>query len=133
MERVVLSQLMSLAQSAPMTQVRAIATQALRRIQSRNAAPVASGAEGAHRQLIVDDVKRFLEQGADTLRPATTPDAPPGAPMGTTIWITCWDWISVASGGRKRSQGPGSKGAEGSRTLWTLGPLDPGTLTVLAF
>ena len=82
MERAVINQIMSLAQTAPMAQVRAIATQALRRIQSRNTTPVANAAEQAHRQLIVDDVKRFLEQGVDTLRPAATPDPPPGAPIG---------------------------------------------------
>ena len=82
MERAVINQFMGLAQSAPMTQVRAIATQALRRIQARNTAAVANGAEQAHRQLIVDDIKRFFERSADTMRPAATPDAPPGAPIG---------------------------------------------------
>jgi hypothetical protein len=82
MERVVLDGLMGLAQSASMTQVRAIATQTLRQIQSRYAPPVAAVAERAHRQLVVDDIKRFLEQGMDTLRPAATPAPPPGAPIG---------------------------------------------------
>lgn len=84
MERVVINQVMSLAQSAPMTQVRAIATQTLRRLQARNTAPVTVAAEQAHRQLIVDDIKRFFERPADTMRPAATPGPPPGAPIGDT-------------------------------------------------
>jgi hypothetical protein len=82
MERVVMNRVMSLAQSAPMTQVRAIATQTLRRLQARSTAPVAVVAEQAHRQLIVDDIKRFFERSADTMRPADTPAPPPGAPIG---------------------------------------------------
>jgi hypothetical protein len=39
-------------------------------------------AEQAHRQLIVDDIKRFFERPADTMRPADTPQPPPGAPIG---------------------------------------------------
>jgi hypothetical protein len=81
-ERVVLNRLMSLAQSAPMMQVRALAMQTLRRLQTRHATPVAAAAEHAHRQLIVDDLKRFFERTADTLRPADTPAPPPGAPIG---------------------------------------------------
>jgi hypothetical protein len=86
MERVVLDDIMALAQSAPMTQVRAIAVQSLRTISRRNAAPAAAApaAEQAHRQLIVDDIKRFFEQGMDLWRPAAIPDAPPGAPIGDT-------------------------------------------------
>ena len=84
MERVVLEQVMSLAQSAPNTQVRAIASQTLRRLQQRNTPVVTSLPEQAHRQLMVDDIKRFLEQGMDLLRPAATPAPPPGAPIGDT-------------------------------------------------
>ena len=36
----------------------------------------------AHRQLIVDDLKRFFDRSADTMRPADTPQPPPGAPIG---------------------------------------------------
>jgi hypothetical protein len=82
MERVLLSRLMSLAQSAPMMQVRAIATQALKRQQARYTPAVAAAAEHAHRQLIVDDLKRFFERAADTIAPAATPAPPPGAPIG---------------------------------------------------
>ena len=86
MQRVVLEDIMSLAQSAQMTQVRAIAAQSLRSIQKRSSAPLATASAGeqAHRQLMVDDIKRFFEQGMDLWRPAPTPDAPPGAPIGDT-------------------------------------------------
>ena len=60
----------------------AIATHTLRRLQTRHTPAVAVAAEHAHRQLIVDDIKRFLEQGRDLMPPAGTPTAPPGAPIG---------------------------------------------------
>jgi len=86
MERVVISQVMSMAQTAPNTQVRAIASQTLRQLQRRSSAPAAAVAVGeqAHRALIADDIKRFFEQGMDLWRPAAVPDAPPGAPIGDT-------------------------------------------------
>lgn len=82
MERVLLNRVMSLAQSAPMMQVRAIATQMLKRLQTRYALPITPAAEFAHRQLIVDDLKRFFERDADTIAPSGTPAPPPGAPIG---------------------------------------------------
>ena len=87
MERVVLSQVMTLAQTAPMTQVRAIASQTLRQVRTRYSRPAVAGttgAEQAHRALVVDDIRRFFEQGMDLWRPAVVPDAPPGAPIGDT-------------------------------------------------
>jgi hypothetical protein len=84
MERVVLEQIMSLAQTAPMTQVRAIATQTLRSIEQRYSRPAVGATEIAHRQLVVDDIRRFREQGMDLLRPAAIPGPPPGAPIGDT-------------------------------------------------
>ena len=84
MERVVISQVMELAQTASMTQVRALASQTLRQIQKRSALVSTVAADQAHRQLIVDDVKRFFEQGMDLWRPAAVPAAPPGAPIGDT-------------------------------------------------
>jgi hypothetical protein len=82
MERVVLRRVMALAQSATMTQVRAIATDTLRRLQVRYTPTVTAIAEGAHRQLIVDDVQRFLDQAANFVPPAPIPEPPPGAPIG---------------------------------------------------
>jgi hypothetical protein len=67
-----------------MTQVRALATATLRRVQTRYAAAAAGppSAEVAHRQLVADDIKRFFERSADTMRPAAMPQPPPGAPIG---------------------------------------------------
>jgi hypothetical protein len=84
MERVVISQVMTMAQTAPMTQVRALASQTLRQLQKRSGLPSTVAADQAHRQLIADDIKRFFDQGMDLLRPAAVPDAPPGAPIGDT-------------------------------------------------
>lgn len=91
MERVVISRLMSLAQTASLTQVRAVATQTLRQVRQRSAAAVKAPAEQAHRQLIVDDITRFLDQGMDLLRPAVPPSPPPGAPIGALNEATCWE------------------------------------------
>jgi hypothetical protein len=81
MERVVLSGLMSLAESAQMAQVRAIASRELKQLQTRYATPVTAVAESAHRLLVADDIKRFFERPAE-LRPAAIPGPPPGAPIG---------------------------------------------------
>jgi hypothetical protein len=81
MERVVLSGLMDLIESASMPQVRAVATRELKRLQSRYTPPIAIVAEAAHRGLVVDDIKRFFERPAE-LRPAAIPGPPPGAPIG---------------------------------------------------
>jgi len=84
MERVVVSQLMELAEGAPNTQVRAIATQSLKGLRTR--ASVLPGtmasADRAHRQLVEDDIKRFLDRPYTELRPVVIPEPPPGAPIG---------------------------------------------------
>jgi len=41
-----------------------------------------AGVERAHRQLLADDIKRFLDRPYTELRPATIPTPPPGAPIG---------------------------------------------------
>lgn len=85
MERALVSRLMAMAESAPMTQVRAIATQTLKALPAR-ATLLPGGttvtAERAHRQLLADDIKRFLDRPYTELRPAATPAPPPGAPIG---------------------------------------------------
>jgi hypothetical protein len=85
MERVVVTQLMSLAESATMTQVRAIATQALKALPRRAsllASKTTNVDERAHRQLLADEVRRFLDRPYTELRPANIPAPPPGAPIG---------------------------------------------------
>jgi hypothetical protein len=84
MERVVMSQLMELSEGAPNTQVRAVATQALKALPTRPSMVAATTAavERAHRQLLADDIKRFIERPYTELRPAAIPTPPPGAPIG---------------------------------------------------
>ncbi len=85
MERALVSRLMAMAESAPMTQVRAIATATLKALPSRATllpANAGNAAERAHRQLLADDIKRFLDRPYAELRPAATPAPPPGAPIG---------------------------------------------------
>ncbi|HUR21897.1 MAG TPA: zinc-dependent metalloprotease [Vicinamibacterales bacterium] len=86
MERVVASTLMELSEGAPNTQVRAIATQALKGLRTRASAPAAAmaSADRAHRQLLDDDIKRFMDRPYTELRPNAIPEPPPGAPIGDT-------------------------------------------------
>jgi hypothetical protein len=82
-ERVLVSHLMSLASSAPMSQVRAIASMTLRSLQTQ--AEMSSSAAlpvQAHRQLLASDIKRFIERPFDSMLPASIPSPPPGAPIG---------------------------------------------------
>jgi hypothetical protein len=87
LERVVATHLMRLAESAPMAQVRALASARLKSM-SGGSFPSGPGASGApmmaHRDLLASDVKRFLERPYDSMRPATAPNPPPGAPIGDT-------------------------------------------------
>jgi hypothetical protein len=85
MERVVVNQLMELAEGAPNTQVRAISTQALKGLPARPSVmptSAATGVDRASRQLLADDIKRFLDRPYTELRPMAIPAPPPGAPIG---------------------------------------------------
>ncbi len=76
-QRVVIERLMTLASTADMAQVRAIASQKLRqREQQLTAAP------SAHAALLVSDIKRFLDRPFAPATRADIPGAPPGAPIG---------------------------------------------------
>lgn len=89
-ERVLVDRVMWLAQSAPNTQVRAIAALKLDRIRSRSVTSGASAStfgesERAHRGLMAADIKRFLERPVvDQMGGRIVPPspAPPGAPIG---------------------------------------------------
>ncbi|MGE3615317.1 MAG: zinc-dependent metalloprotease [Gemmatimonadales bacterium] len=82
-QRVVLDRLMSLAASAPMGQVRAIATQKLAAIPMRTLrAAAANSANRAARALYAADIRRFLERPYDPTKLIGAPDAPPGSPIG---------------------------------------------------
>jgi hypothetical protein len=82
-QRVVVERLMTLASSADMPQVRAIATQKLRQRQQRlSAVPATNGGSAAHASLLAADIKRFLDRPFAPATRAETPGAPPGAPIG---------------------------------------------------
>jgi hypothetical protein len=96
-ERAVIDGVMDLAESAPMPQVRAIAT---RRLQQRGTtltrvaqAPAAAAGKddaAAHAGLLAADIKRFLERPAGAVTRMSAPAAPPGAPIGEPSL----DWLS---------------------------------------
>jgi hypothetical protein len=86
-ERVLVDRLMWLANSAPNSQVRAIATYKLTKLMARAKTAVnKTELDTAQRQLLAADIKRFLDRPLDLARPFqhATPDAPPGAPIGDT-------------------------------------------------
>jgi uncharacterized protein DUF4953/uncharacterized protein DUF5117 len=90
--RALVERLMWLAGGAPMPQVRAEATAALTEI-SRMGLPAAS--DSAAGQLMVADIKRFLERPLEPIRTPATFDAPPGAPIGDAPldWLASPSWI----------------------------------------
>jgi hypothetical protein len=84
-ERAFASQLMTLAESAPMAQVRALATAKLKILAAgRVGGVVGQGGPSwaAHRELLSSDITRFLARPYDAMRPAPVPAPPPGAPIG---------------------------------------------------
>lgn len=92
-ERVVMDRLMSLAASAPMSQVRAVATMELERrlAELKGTSGEMSQQDAAHYALLARDVERFLERPADPYAVPEAPDAPPGAPIGEPAM----DWLGV--------------------------------------
>src|SRR6266849_1300733 len=63
-------------------QVRAEATEALRGLASRLAAPSTDLAEIAHRHALRDDIQRFLERPDQPRTHPRPPEVPPGPPIG---------------------------------------------------
>ena len=87
-ERVFVEELMTLAATAEMPQVRAIAAARLTKIQSdRITTPTESDA--AHRLLVTADIKRFLERPIAPTARFGRQEAPPGAPIGDPAM----DWL----------------------------------------
>lgn len=82
-QRVVIEQLMTLASTADMPQVRAIVAQKLKQREERLAPAVTvSGASSAHASMLIADIKRFLDRPFAPATRAEVPSAPPGAPIG---------------------------------------------------
>lgn len=93
--------LMTLAGSAPMPQVRAIATLRLRRIAARMRAVVnADEARYAHAQLLAADINRFITRPGAAVNPPPPPRVPPGAPIGAkaTALGADLDWCTTGTG-----------------------------------
>jgi hypothetical protein len=91
--RALVERLMWLAGGAPMPQVRAEASDALRKIQLGERALTGKG-DGSAQALLAADIKRFLERPIEPIRTPTTYDAPPGAPIGDggTDWLVSVPW-----------------------------------------
>ena len=82
-QRVVVEKLMTLAATADMPQVRAIATQKLQqRAQRLSATPLTNAGASAHASLLASDIKRFLDRPFAPATRTEIPTAPPGAPIG---------------------------------------------------
>ena len=94
-QRALTDQLMALAGSADMPQVRAEALAALVDIgTAAGTASVPGGADSqarAHNLLIATDIKRFIDRPLEPVRLQTLPEPPPGAPIGDPGLLYC-DW-----------------------------------------
>jgi hypothetical protein len=104
--RVIADNLITLAATAPMPQVRAIATMKLRSLMFLASHPAVSASDPdpaatkAHFQLLADDIKRFLERPSQAATRLDPPEAPPGAPIGEPAMeflrrlreLPCWEW-----------------------------------------
>jgi hypothetical protein len=92
-QRVVVEQLMTLANGAEMPQVRAIATQKLQQRQQRLTSLAATtGSPGAHASLLAADIRRFLDRPYAPATRTELPTPPPGAPIGDLDmeWLCSW-------------------------------------------
>jgi Met-zincin/Domain of unknown function (DUF5117) len=92
--RVLVDRLMALAGTAPMPQVRAIASAALSQIQNTRFSINTAPGDAPAGVLIGADIKRFLERPLTPITMPALPDAPPGAPIGGD---TGMDWLASPS------------------------------------
>jgi hypothetical protein len=92
-ERVLVERTMDLAARARMPQVRAVATQQLRRWRQTFATAPIDDAVAAHRELLADDIARFLDRPLAPVPPLPAPQIPPGAPIGDPGM----DWLSLVA------------------------------------
>jgi hypothetical protein len=83
-ERVVVEELMDLAATAPMPQVRAMATLKLEELRRRieQGRGEADESTRAHSMLLASDIRRFLERDYDPIDSPAPLDPPPGSPIG---------------------------------------------------
>ncbi len=81
----VVTRLMELAASGEASaQVRAAANQALRELSGWLGSPAAAKLNPAHRNTVVDDIKRFLNRPDATFKATPPLPVPPGDPIGAT-------------------------------------------------
>jgi len=94
-ERVLVDRLMMLAALAPMAQVRAETTRALRdlRIRMMEGGGTPDLAQDAHYDLLAEDIRRFLERPHEAISVPAAPSSPPGSPIGGGFmdWLD-WEW-----------------------------------------
>jgi len=90
-QEVVVDRLIDLAETAPMSQVRAIASQKLKAIQARAARPTPNAVDAASLQLVAMDIKRFFDRPGEPARRPALPGTPPGAPIGD-MGMSYLDW-----------------------------------------
>ena len=98
-ERVLVDRLVMLATQAPMAQVRAETTAALKRLRQRvmEGGGNLDASESAHYALICEDIRRFLERPHEPVANPDAPSTPPGSPIGDPAlrWV---DWERPLSG-----------------------------------
>jgi hypothetical protein len=99
-ERVVIDQLMQLAGSAAMPQVRALASMKLERKAAelnKLSFSLQDASEVAHALLLARDIKRFIERPAEAAPAAAAPFVPPGAPIGEPAldYLGYLRWINL--------------------------------------
>ena len=88
-QRVVVDRLIGLAATAPMAQVRALATRQLEDLQeSLERRAAADSEDGAHADLLVAHIGRFLDRDAETTTLPEPLELPPGSPIGS--WAAEW-------------------------------------------
>ena len=95
-ERVVIENIMRLANSAAMPQVRAIASYRLQRQESDlTAAMPTDGFDAANYALLSRDITRFLARPGESFSQPAPGQAPPGAPIGDPAmdWLAGLDYI----------------------------------------
>jgi hypothetical protein len=93
-ERVLVDRLMRLAAQAPMAQVRAETTLALKDLRSLilEGAGTPDLAQDAHYNLLAEDIRRFLERPYETVPTPAPLGTPPGSPIGAApMWWLDWD------------------------------------------
>ena len=90
-ERVFVEELMHLANSAGMAQVRAVSHASLEELATRllRQAIKANFADAAHYKLLARDINRFLNRPADHFKKPAESRTPPGAPIGDPAL----DWL----------------------------------------